>query len=238
MPIDYTKKINNGVVLFGVVLFAQSRYNQNMNKTVLKNFIVFEGIDGAGTSTQIQKLVASNPQKFVATAEPTSLETGKILRRMLSGEFHVDERTNAYLFAADRCEHLYGKGGIVELANSGKIVVSDRYFFSSLAYQSASCGKELPELLNSPFPLPEILFYFQINPEISLKRVESRNEKKEIYEKIDLQKKIAAQYEKVIAEYESSPEYNGMKVVRINAEKSIEEISAFIQDYITVPPKN
>jgi len=199
---------------------------------ILKDFVVFEGIDGAGTSTQIKLLTQKAPERFFSTAEPTSGETGLFLRRMLSGAFSVDEKTNAFLFAADRCEHIYGKGGIIEKINEGKIVVSDRYFFSSLAYQSASCGNELPELLNSPFPLPEILFYFEINPEISLKRVESRNEKKEIYEKIDLQKKIAAQYEKVISEYENSPEYNGMQVVRINAEKSIEEINAFIKSYI------
>ena len=68
---------------------------------ILRNFIVFEGIDGAGTSTQIKKLVQSNPQKFFATAEPTTGETGKFLRRMLGGEFSVDEKTNAYLFAVN-----------------------------------------------------------------------------------------------------------------------------------------
>ena len=197
---------------------------------IIKNFIVFEGIDGAGTSTQIKKLVEKAPQKYIATAEPTSLETGKFLRRMLSGEFHVDERTNAYLFAADRCEHLYGKGGIVELTENGKIVLSDRYFFSSLAYQSASCGKEIPELLNSPFPLPQILFYFKINPEVSLKRVDSRGEQKEIYEKIDLQKKIAAQYEEVIKKYAETSEYQEMKIITIDAEKSIDEISRIIEE--------
>ena len=63
---------------------------------ILKNFIVFEGIDGAGTSTQIKKICEKNPQKFFQTAEPTSLETGKFLRRMLGGEFSVDEKTNSF----------------------------------------------------------------------------------------------------------------------------------------------
>lgn len=197
---------------------------------LLKNFIVFEGIDGAGTSTQIKKLVESNPEKYSATAEPTTNETGKFLRRMLGGEFQVDEKTNAYLFAADRCEHIYGKGGVIETINSGKTVVSDRYFFSSMCYQSISCGEELPELLNSPFPLPEILFFFDINPEISLGRVTSRGEKTEIYEKLDLQKKIAAQYERIISKYEKSAAETGMKIIRIDATKSIEEITAEIQN--------
>lgn len=195
---------------------------------ILKNFIVLEGIDGAGTSTQIKKICETNPEKYVATAEPTKNETGKFLRRMLGGEFSVDEKTNAYLFAADRCEHIFGKGGVKELCESGKIVVSDRYFFSSMAYQSVSCGDELPRLLNSPFPLPEYLFFFEINPEISLGRVNARNEKKEIYETIEKQKKIAAQYDKVISEYEAKSAESGMKVIRVDASKSIEEVTKFI----------
>ena len=205
---------------------------------ILKNFIVFEGIDGAGTSTQIKKLVergnaenGSSEGRFVATAEPTSGQTGLFLRRMLAGDFSVDEKTNAYLFAADRCEHIFGKGGVKELCESGKIVVSDRYFFSSMAYQSVSCGDELPKLLNSPFPLPEILFYFEINPEISLSRVTARGEKKEIYETIEKQKKIAAQYEKVISEYEKNGD-SEMKIIRINAAKDIESISEEIWKHI------
>ena len=196
---------------------------------LLKKFIVFEGIDGAGTSTQIKKLVESNPSKYIATAEPTKDETGKFLRRMLAGDFSVDEKTNAYLFAADRCQHIYGKYGVIETINSGKTVVSDRYFFSSMAYQAIFCGPELPELLNSPFPLPEYLFFFDINPEISLGRVDSRNEKKEIYEKLDLQKKIAAEYEKIISKYEAGSEESGMKIIRVDATKSIEEIAEFIK---------
>lgn len=196
---------------------------------LLKKFIVFEGIDGAGTSTQIKKLVESNPSKYIATAEPTKDETGKFLRRMLAGDFSVDEKTNAYLFAADRCQHIYGKYGVIETINSGKTVVSDRYFFSSMAYQAIFCGPELPELLNSPFPLPEYLFFFDINPEISLGRVDSRNEKKEIYEKLDLQKKIAAEYEKIISKYEAGSAESGMKIIRVDATKSIEEIAEFIK---------
>ena len=200
-----------------------------MEPMILKNFIVFEGIDGAGTSTQIKKLVESNPQKYIATAEPTGGPTGKFLRRMLAGDFKVDERTNAYLFAADRCQHIFGQGGVKELCESGKLVVSDRYFFSSLAYQSVSCGLELPMLLNSPFPLPEYLFFFEINPEISLARVNNRNGQKEIYETLEKQKKIAALYEKVISMYENdSGLREEMKIIRIDASKSIGEVEEII----------
>lgn len=200
---------------------------------VLKNFIVFEGIDGSGTSTQIKKLEESFPQKIITTAEPTKSEIGKFLRKMLSGEFSVDEKTASYLFAADRCEHLYGKNGIIENLQNDKIVVSDRYFFSSLAYQSVSCGKELPKLLNSPFPLPEYLFYFEINPEISLNRVNSRGEKKEIYENLEIQKKTANLYDEIISEYENDKSHK-MKIIRIDASKSIEEIFQKIQEILNL----
>lgn len=197
---------------------------------ILNKFIVFEGIDGAGTSTQIKLLAKKNPVLFEATCEPTKNETGKFLRRMLSGEFHVDEKTNAFLFAADRCEHIYGKNGIIDTINQGKIVLSDRYLFSSLAYQSISVEEILPKLLNSTFPLPQILFYFKIDPEISLARVNARDGKKEIYEKINLQKKIAQMYDKIISEYEQTQKE--MKIVTIDAALPIKKIEEQIYSYV------
>ncbi|MDE5613421.1 MAG: dTMP kinase, partial [Treponemataceae bacterium] len=76
---------------------------------VLQNFIVFEGIDGAGTTTQIDLLKArDDAERFFFTAEPTNEPTGRLLRTMLRGDVTVDPRTAAYLFAADRAEHLWG----------------------------------------------------------------------------------------------------------------------------------
>lgn len=200
---------------------------------ILKKFIVFEGIDGSGTTTQIKKLSEKfKTEKVYTTAEPSSNETGLFLRKMLKGDFSVNPKTASFLFAADRCEHLYGKNGIIEQIQNGKTVLSDRYIFSSLAYQTVTCGKELPELLNSTFPLPEILFYFKINPEISLKRVESRGETKEIYEKIEYQKKTAELYENIINEYKNSNKSDGMKIVTVDASKSIQEIEDYIWNFV------
>ena len=201
---------------------------------ILKNFIVFEGIDGAGTSTQIKILSKrEDASRFFFTTEPTDSETGKFLRKMLKGDVELDPRTSAFLFAADRNEHLYGKGGtncgVVEQAQNGKIVVSDRYLFSSLTYQSVTCGDELPRKLNESFPLPEILFFFDINPEISLKRVLGRGET-EIYEKLDFQKATAERYRAVIDEYEKMN--TGMKIVRLDASRPIEEIAKEIDSFL------
>ena len=65
---------------------------------MLKNFIVFEGIDGSGTTTQIKKLAERFPkEKVFVSAEPTKNETGLFLRRMLKGEFSVNEKTASFL---------------------------------------------------------------------------------------------------------------------------------------------
>lgn len=197
---------------------------------ILKNFVVFEGIDGAGTSTQIDILKNSEiKDKFFFTAEPTSNETGKFLRKMLKGDVKLDPRTSAYLFAADRCEHLWGENGIEKQIKDGKIVVSDRYLFSSLAYQTVTCGEELPRDLQKPFPLPEILFFFEIDPEISLSRIDGR-ETKEIYEIVDFLKATEERYKKVIASYENSE----MKIIRIDATKSKEEIHQIIVNNLPI----
>lgn len=195
---------------------------------ILKNFIVFEGIDGSGTTTQIKKLTESfAPESVFTTSEPTGNETGKFIRRVLKGDFCADGRTAAYLFAADRCEHIYGAGGIEEALKNGKLAVSDRYIFSSLAYQSIFCGAELPRLLNSPFPLPELLFYFKIDAETAISRVTKRGGQIEIYEKLDLQRKIAARFDEIISEYKlHEPE---MRIVTIDAKDSLENIAHIIK---------
>lgn len=194
---------------------------------ILRNFVVFEGIDGAGTSTQIDILrKRDDSDKFFFTTEPSDSEIGKFLRKMLRGDVRLDAGSTAFLFAADRNEHLYGKSGancgVVEQARKGRIVISDRYLFSSLAYQSVTCGEELPRRLNEAFPLPEILFFFDIEPEISLRRVLGRGET-EIYENLDFQKSTAERYRKIIGEYESGE--NEMRIIRLDASLPIGEVS-------------
>ena len=204
---------------------------------ILQNFIVFEGIDGAGTSTQIEMLKNRPEAKdFLFTAEPTSAPTGKFLRQMLKGDFPLQNESAAYLFAADRNEHVNGKlltqgntlvTGIKEACQSGRKVVSDRYLFSSLAYQSINCPPEVPRLLNSLFPLPSLFFYFEISPKDSLSRLGDRNFR-EIYEKEDFLNRTVQEYHNVLSEYSEKAKNQGMKIVLIDAKKTKEEISANI----------
>lgn len=203
---------------------------------ILNNFIVFEGIDGAGTSTQMN-ILKSRPEsdKIDFSAEPTERETGKFLRKILSGNIEVDAKTAAYLFAADRAEHVWGKNGITAAAECGKLVIVDRYIFSSLAYQGVSCGKELPRRLNKDFPLPEILFFFDINPETSLSRIQTR-ETTEIYENSSFLTQTRARYLEIIEEYKSKKDAEGMKIVILDAAKSKEEIAKIIWSHISKLP--
>lgn len=195
---------------------------------ILNNFVVFEGIDGAGTSTQMRLLAERDSDKKIAfTAEPTERPTGKFLRQILAGKEKVAPQTAAYLFAADRAEHLWGQGGIVDQTKNGLTVVSDRYLFSNLAYQGVTCGEDLPKTLNSPFPLPQLLFFFDISAQKSLERVEKRGEAKEIYENEKFLNDTASRYRAIINQYKKL-ENSGMRIVELDATLPKEKISDLI----------
>lgn len=195
---------------------------------ILNNFVVFEGIDGAGTSTQMRLLAERDSGKKIAfTAEPTERTTGKFLRQILAGNEKVAPQTAAYLFAADRAEHLWGQGGIVDQTKNGLTVVSDRYLFSNLAYQGVTCGEDLPKTLNSPFPLPQLLFFFDISAQKSLERVEKRGEAKEIYENEKFLNDTASRYRAIIDQYKKL-ENSGMRIVELDATLPKEKISDLI----------
>ena len=199
---------------------------------ILNNFVVFEGIDGAGTSTQMRLLAERDSGKKIAfTAEPTDRPTGKFLRQILAGKEKVSAQTAAYLFAADRAEHLWGDGGLVDQTKNGLTVVSDRYLFSNLAYQGVTCGEELPRTLNSPFPLPELLFFFDISAQKSLERVEKRGEAKEIYENEKFLENTAARYREIVNRYKKL-ENSGMRIVELDATLPKEKISDLIWNEI------
>ena len=192
----------------------------------VSEFVVFEGIDGSGTSTQIAALKKRlEGKKVFFTCEPTDLETGKFLRKVLKGEVSVAAQTAAYLFAADRCEHVYGKGGIAEHCAKKEACICDRYLFSSLAYQSIECGETLPAKLNEDFPLPQTVFYFRIDPEIALKRIQNRSVV-EIYEKLDFLQKTAVAYDKIFAAFDKKN--TGMNIIRIDASLDAAEIEKII----------
>lgn len=195
-----------------------------------KNFIVFEGIDGSGTTTQIAHLASVFAQRNTPvffTAEPTERPEGKLIRRILKGEIEADPGTVAHLFASDRHEHLYGKDGIFEHLEHGEIVICDRYVLSSLAYQGISCGNDLPHYLNARFPAPGLTVFFRIEAQKAMQRVQTRKEL-EIFEKLPFQQAVEAAYEAEIA----SAMQSGWKIEILNAEQSLEMVSRQLVDII------
>ena len=146
----------------------------------------------------------------------------EVLSEALSGAAGFDAKTIAYLFGADRCEHIYGKEGILEQLQAGKAVFSDRYLFSSLAYQGLAAGKDLARAINAPFPLPEYLFFFDLPAKTAMERIKKRNIPQEIYEKEAFQQKVANEYQAIFRYYaETAPD---MRIIRIDAAQTIAEI--------------
>lgn len=205
---------------------------------IASNFVVFEGLDGTGTTTQLLELKkradAENKPTFF-TGEPTDGEIGKLVRRILSGTLPAIPETLARLFAADRGEHLYGKNGIISQLKEGKTVFCDRYVLSSLAYQGLSSDPSLVSELNQHFPLPECLFFFEIDPEKSMERVLSRGCETEIFEKIEFQKKVYERYIQLLNQFrEKEPD---MTIIRIDAAQPIPIITEKIWSIIGNLPK-
>lgn len=191
---------------------------------VLKQFIVLEGLDGAGTTTQmnlLEKKLNAHNKAVWKTFEPTDKETGKIIRRVLRKEFTLEAETTAGLYAADRYEHIYGKEGIVEHQKQGDIIVCDRYLFSSLAYQTPLCGFDFVWNLNKEYPLPEHLFFIEVPVNTCQKRMKSRGGEVELFDAEEYQIKVYEAYLKALDMYKET----SMKVHRIDGSVSPEEIS-------------
>ncbi len=197
---------------------------------VLKNFIVLEGLDGSGTTTQLNMLdseLKARGKSVFVTCEPSPLPTGKIIRQILQKEISAEAETLARLFSADRYEHLYNKqDGIIKHLKCGEIVITDRYLFSSLAYQSLGCGFDFVKNLN-PYPLPEYLIYIDVEPVVCRQRMSGR-EQEELFEGDDIQCEIIKNYERGL---DSFPE-SGMKLVRIDGSRPPEQICTEILDII------
>ena len=202
---------------------------------IISNFVVFEGGDGSGTTTQLsmlsERLKTVGKPLFYPTFEPTDGPVGKLIRSALKKEIVLKPQSLALLFAADRNEHLYGPEGIFAQINKGCLAVSDRYVLSSLVYQGIECGDDLPNLLNSPFPAPEVTFFLDIDAETALSRMKSRSSF-EIYEYREFQEKVRNKYLSLTETYRAA----GARVETIDAGKSPQEIADQVWSIISCLP--
>ncbi|MFT4624059.1 MAG: dTMP kinase [Myxococcota bacterium] len=164
-------------------------------------FIVVEGLDGAGTTTQVERLVArlrGTGRAVLRTREPTGRAVGKLIRRVLAAEADAPSPTALpWLFAADRSDHL--EAVIAPALARGEVVVSDRYYHSSLAYQSLVQPLAQVHALNATFRAPDLTVFVHVPPAIAIERIERRGETREIFERREQLERIDAAYSEVLA---------------------------------------
>jgi dTMP kinase len=189
-------------------------------------FICIEGLDGCGKTTQAKLLVRRLKKDYdaVYTAEPTNGKVGRIIKKQY---LHVDKRgsavVEALLFAADRVEHL--KTEVLPALDEGKLVVSDRYAYSSLAYQGAA-GLDLDwiEKINEHAVRPDLALFIDVKPETVIQRIKR---KRSVMENLETQLKVREIYLKFVGK-------GGL--VRVDGNKSktevAREIAATVKEFL------
>ena len=191
-------------------------------------FIVFEGLDGAGTTTQAHRLVAALEaagHKAHFTREPSDGPLGTLLRQALGGRLtlpggaRLTPETLALLFAADRTDHVASE--IRRLTEAGVTVVCDRYVLSSVAYQGQELDSAFVQAVNAKAPAPDLTLYVRVSPETALKRRSGRHLGEELYEKLETQRRVAALYDALAAS-----EHAAQRVVTIDGEPGIDAVAA------------
>jgi len=166
-------------------------------------FIVFEGIDKSGKETQAKMLYDYLHKKAIPviyTEEPTDKNAiGRLVKKWLVGQATINSgQAITLLYTADRYEHL--KKVINPALNVGKNVICDRFFYSTIAYESSIFGvdKEWIRSLHKDMRKPDVVIFIDIDPEISLKR--ERSTPNDRLEKVELLKKVREAYKEMVNE--------------------------------------
>jgi dTMP kinase len=178
-------------------------------------FIVIEGLDGSGKTTQATLLAKklSQSYKVILTAEPSQCKIGTFIRE---GCLYEDKRlpieAEALLFAADRFEHMQKE--IKPALDEGKLVICDRYVYSSLAYQgSAGLSLDWIKTINARALQPDFSVFIDVAPERVLERLQR---KKSVMETLETQQKVRAVYLKFLEKGE---------LVRVDGDKPKEVVA-------------
>ncbi len=186
-------------------------------------FICIEGLDGCGKSTQAKLLVKrlKKNHNAVYTAEPSRGKIGTYIREnYLYGEKRFSIVLEALLFAADRIEHLESE--IFPFLDKGFLVISDRYVYSSLAYQGAAgLSLEWIENINDHAIQPDLAVFIDVNPETVMSRLKP---KKSVMENLETQKKVREIYLKFVEDG---------RLIRIDGDKSEKEVAKELYEVVT-----
>ncbi len=200
----------------------------------MSKFIVVEGLDGTGKTTQIKILadyIKNKGREVEITAEPTAHPTGKLIRRILSGEVPSTPWALAALFLSDRIIHNTNtENGIEKMLSEEKTVISDRYYYSTFAYQGHET--DLSWAMNMHFQCPQIrrpdlVLFLTMSPEKCIERIKANrpDEAIEIYENTESLTKISRQFDTVFDILKDKE-----NIVYIDADGTIEEVSERLFD--------
>lgn len=169
-------------------------------------FVVLEGLDGAGTTTQAEALGAALRASGLTvhvTREPSDGPVGLLIRQALTHKLDrwgargpLASETLALLFAADRTDHLHAE--ILPALSRGEVVLCDRYLLSSLAYQGAELPLPWVEAINDYATPPDLTLFLEVDPALAATRRAARGGEPELFEAEERQRKIAKQYLSVI----------------------------------------
>ncbi|HEX9288679.1 MAG TPA: dTMP kinase [Anaeromyxobacteraceae bacterium] len=194
-------------------------------------FLVLEGLDGAGTTTQAQRLAAwmrAHGHRVHVTAEPSSGPVGALVRQVLTRRIAgapgavdaFDPAALALLFAADRLDHVAAE--IAPRLAEGWDVVSDRFTLSSLAYQSLTCG-DAPwvEVINGRALAPDATLFLEVSPGTAVRRRFAASGSRELYEVPAFQRRVARSYQDGIARLRQL----GQRVDVVDGERPVEEVT-------------
>lgn len=191
-------------------------------------FITFEGPEGAGKTTVIQKIAKRLAQENIdvlATREPGGIEIAEKIRTIILNPAHtaMDERTEALLYAAARSQHYFEK--VRPALDAGKMVICDRFIDSSLAYQGYARGIGVDEVLSiNEFAigkkLPDITILFDLEPEIGLARIHAHGERE--VNRLDIES--LAFHQKVREGYLQLVDRYPERIHVVNADQNIERV--------------
>ena len=189
-------------------------------------FIVFEGIDGAGKTTQINLLanyLREQGRSVYCTAEPTETVSGGLLRDALSGVTRRTVCEMAAMFVFDRINHNVNPvNGIQKMLNDGFDVICDRYYYSSLAYQGSETDPAWVSNMNLNCPQimrPDVCIFLDLTPEQSMARINRNRATQEIYENEERLTLVRNQFYRV---FEELKDRDNIQIV--DAYRSVEEI--------------
>lgn len=186
-------------------------------------FLVLEGIDGAGTTTQVARLAAAlraEGHPVTTTREPSEGPVGTLLRQALTRRVDgLSDAALALLFAADRVDHL---ARVVDPAlAAGQVVISDRYVLSSLAYQGLRLPLSWVEAANARARRPDLTLFLEVTPPAARLRRQGRGGPEELFDEDAFQIRVARAYGRIVRRYQRS-----QRVVRVDGEAPPEAVTA------------